>query len=403
MDSAVIVVEGRGAVALFTPTTDGWARSQLKAAGFWPAWHPRNSSAAISVVKAGSEPSSTIEHIDLEGRYLGTLHQTAVGVPPVIAPRVPHYAMWSPRGDVLSYVAAGREGLSLFLTDTSGGLISDAVVTAAPIFSAWSPDGRHLAVHAGNQVVIVDVDGDRRPRVIADQAVGFRAPAYSHDGTALVYGVADGGSVKVMRSEPDGANPAEVTRFPGGIALAFRPGTNELTVAVTLSPDTGVFDDLWSLGDVTAAAPVDARRIARGPFVAFLWAPTADRLALVIPAQTGDGRYMIRAVTSAGAALAATEAFFPSQDYRTALAFFDQYAKSHHFWSPDGERLIICGRVGGDLVSASFGDPEGPYVFVWRAAAGQALERVTPGELGLFGPPPVGGGGTYRFSKPDSE
>jgi hypothetical protein len=86
--------------------------------------------------------------------------------------------------------------------------------------------------------------------------------------------------------------------------------------------------------------------------------------------------------------LGTTEAFFPSQDYRTALAFFDQYAKSHHLWSPDGERLIICGRIGGDLVSASFGDPEGPYVFLWRAAARQPVEVLAPGELGVFRPPP---------------
>ena len=391
MDSGVIVVERRGSIALYAPETGGWGRLQLQAAGSWPVWHPLTRSAAISVVNAGAEPFSTIEHIDLEGHHIRTLHRTPAGAPPVIAPRVPHYAIWSPRGDVLSYVAAGQEGLSLFLTDTSGSLVSDAVVTAAPIFSAWSPDGRHLAVHAGNEMVALDIDGDRRPRVIADQAFGFRAPAYSNDGSALVYGVVEDSAVKVIRAGPSGADPTEVARFPGGVALAFRPGTNELTAAVTLSPNTGVFDELWSLGDVTTGSR-ESRRIAMGPFVAFLWAPTGDKVALVVPGQAGDGRYTIRASTATGTVVGTTEAFFPSQDYRTALAFFDQYVKSHHFWSPNGERLIICGRIGGDLVSASFGDPEGPYVFVWRAAAGQPVEGIGPGELGVFRPPPGASG-----------
>lgn len=392
MDSAVIVVERRGSVALYSPAAGGWNRLQLHPAGSWPAWRPDGRSAAISVVTAGLDPSSTIEHIDLDGHHLRTLHQTQTGSPPVIAPRVPHYAMWSPRGDILSYVAAGQGGLCLFLTDSSGRAASEAVVTAAPIFSAWSPDGKQLAIHAGNEMVVVGVDGDRRPRVIAEQALGFRAPAYSHDGSALAYGVAEDGAVKVICSGPDGADPTEVARYPGGVALAFRPGTNDLTAAVMLSPATGVFDELWSLGDV-AAGDRNAKLIASGPFVAFLWAPTGDKVALVVPGQAGDGRYLIRAHSVTGPVIGTTEAFVPAQDYRTALAFFDQFAKSHHFWSPDGDFLIICGRIGEDLVSASFGDPEGPYVFVWRAAAAQPIQLVAPGELGFCRPPPSATGG----------
>jgi hypothetical protein len=72
---------------------------------------------------------------------------------------------------------------------------------------------------------------------------------------------------------------------------------------------------------------------------------------------------------------------------RTMFAFFDQYAKSHALWSADGRYLALAGRLAGDEVSQSFGDPAGPYVFTWEVAPAQQLELLRRGEIGFFQPP----------------
>jgi hypothetical protein len=163
-----------------------------------------------------------------------------------------------------------------------------------------------------------------------------------------------------------------VGEFPGGVALGFRPGTRELSIAVTRSPDTGNFDELWGI-DLDSG---EKRALARGPFVSYYWSPRGDRFVIVVPAQTGDGRYSLQAWDDRGGFDGASEAFVPSQDFRTALGFFDQYRLSHSPWMADGSAFIACGRLAGDAVAGSFGDTIGDYVLRWRGTRGAPLERL---------------------------
>lgn len=348
--------------------------------GYWPAWHPSSESLAVSVLDT-SVPASTIELYDRTGGHVRTLHAPS-GPVAVIAPRVPHYAMWSPRGDVLSFVAPSTDGLGLFLSETDGPVLSQRIMSAQPLFSAFSPDGSRLALHGGDQLAVVDIDGARAPRVVAS-AAGFRAPAFSPDGALLVFGRVHEGAVRLIVARGDAEQ--DFGAFAGGLSLAFRPGTNDVAVGVSADPRTGVLDEIWSV-DVEAPSARARRLLCRGPVQAFFWSPGGERLATIIPAQTGDGRYFVRVLDASGAVVAQSASFVPSSDMRTMFAFFDQYAKSHALWSRDGRYLAVAGRLAGDEVSQSFGDPAGPYVFTWEAAPSRPLELLRRGEIGFFQP-----------------
>jgi len=385
----ILVAERTGAIALLRKDGRAWSRAQVAPFATWPVWNPRSDSVAVSIVRPeGDGVRSTIELLALDGSHLRTLHQAAKGIAPVIAPRIPHYGMWSPQGDVLSYVAQSSYGLTLFLSDVAGAFVSDPIINGAPIFFSWCPDNNFLGVHAGDELAVVEVQGSRTTASVAPHSLGFRTPAFSDDGNVMAYAVPSQPGVAVMRAHFQGTGAREVHRFPGGVALAFRPGTLELTVALTLDPSSGQFDELWSLD--LANEPATANLMRRGPFVAFFWAPGGDRLAKVVPAQTGDGRFSARLIDPAGQLLGASEAFVPSQDFRTVLGFFDQFSKSHHLWSPDGQAFLMAGRLaGGDMVSQAFGDPVGDCILLWPAERGAPIEVVAPGDVGFFPPPPA--------------
>ncbi len=367
---------------------------ELAPSGFWPNWNPLGDCLAVSTIAHGEPTASTVDLVSRDGEFLRELHRSTPNVQPVIGPRVPNYTLWSPRGDTLAIVGTSALGLTLFLSDREGAITSSPVLNGAPLFPCWSPDGSHLAVHAGPEIVVLEVDGNRRRNVLAERAVGFRAPVYSPDGASLAFALDAGEGVRVVAAEPDGASPRPLGEFPGGVALAFRPGTRELSVAITRSPDTGNFDDLWSI-DLDSG---EKRLLARGPFVSYYWSPLGDRLLTVVPAQTGDGRYALYAWTADGSFSGATEAFVPSQDFRTSLGFFDQYRLSHTPWTADGSAFIACGRFAGDAVSGSFGDPVGDYVLRWPGKRGAPLERLMPAVAAVPSPratpgdAPVNGG-----------
>jgi hypothetical protein len=385
MEHAVVIAERSGGVALFRRSAGAWDRTPVVDHGKWPTWNPIYDLLAISRVDPSSEGgTSAVDLVTLEGQLLRTLHESAPGIAPVIAPRLPHYALWSPGGDMLSYVAQSSYGLTLFLSHAEGRFVSDPIINGAPLFIAWCTDNNFLGVHAGDELAVVETEGSRTTANVAHRALGFRTPAFSDDANIMAYAIPAEPGVAIMRALFQGMNGREVHRFGGGVALGFRPGTEQLTVAVTFRPDSGVFDELWSLD--LALDPPPATRLARGPFVSFFWAPTGDHIALVIPAQSGDGRYAIQALSPDGRVTAMTEAIVPSQDYRMVLGFFDQYMQSHHLWSPDGLHFLITGRKASDAVSGSFGDPEGDYVMLWSPAERRSPEIVAPGDIGFFRP-----------------
>jgi len=382
MEPNSILVVTREGVALAN-LAEGSTRL-LVPGGRWPAWNPLYDMMAVSVVTDGP---SQLRLVDFEGKTERVFYEAAPGVPPVIAPLVPHYMMWSPGGNALCYVAQSSFGMALFLSDIDGKFGPDAVINAAPLFSAWCTDNNFLAVHAGEELAVVEIDGSRTTAEVHPKALGFRTPAYSDDAEVLAYAVpAPGDGVIIMRALFQGTGSEEVCRFPGGVALAFQPGSQWLTVAVAKDAESGGFDELWTLNLADPSYP--KRQLFRGQFISFLWAPTGERLVVVVPSYSGDGSYAARCLAPDGTPQGATEAFTPSDDMRIYLAFFDQYTNSHALWSPDGHQFLIGGTIGTDRVSASFGDPVGDYVYRWDVTENSPLEALSPGSIAFFPPRP---------------
>lgn len=356
-----------------------WRREVLAPPGMWPCANPVRDLVAVSVFqRARSDPRSSILLFGPNGHFAGTAYQSQAGVPPVIAPRIPHYAMWSPTGSVLSFVAPGADGLTLFLSDADSGMTADAVATGAPLFSAWDNAGTAIAIHAG-QVLTLFRPEDRSSVPISERAVGFRTPVFL--GGSVFYARAEPPGVVICSYDVETGAEREHGSFAGGVALARAAG-GRLAVAVTSQPESGVFDRLW-LVDV-GAGESSAARVTKGPFVAAFWAPDGTKVAVVAPTQSGDGRYAVRFHDADGSFVAATEGFVPAEDYRTMLGFFDQYAYSHALWSPDGGAFLGLGRLVDDGTAASFAATHRDYVLCFRAERGVPVERAGTAEQAFF-------------------
>ncbi|MFN0095841.1 MAG: hypothetical protein ACKVVT_13835 [Dehalococcoidia bacterium] len=377
------VVERGGALSLYAraPRAAGWVRTPLRSEGRWPSWHPTRDLIAVSSLSATARtPRSAVEAVPVGDGVTKLLYASPPGAPPAIALRIPHYVLWAPNGNTLSMVVPGAEGLQLALSDVDGAFTGVSVAQAAPMFEAWSPDGRWLAFHGGQEMRVYDLD-DRDSKLLADDAIGFRAPAFAAAGSVVAFARPYPPGVEVVGYDVESGVQQRLSTFEGGVALSTIPGSTEVSVALTVEADAGVFQQLFA---IDTARPGTVRPILRGPFVAALWSPLGDRVAVVVPLQTGDGRYAVRVHTADGAFLAATEGFVPAQDLRTYLGFFDQYSQSHRLWAPGGSGLTISGRLLSDGVAASFSSAPTDYVWYWPAERGKPFELVGPGELAFF-------------------
>ena len=305
-----------------------------------------------------------------------------------IAPGVMHYAYWGPDGRRAIVVARGEDGLTLTLltrapaetSDAGGAWTARKLIDGAPMFSAWSPDGRTLAVHAGAQLVLFDTDSDAPARrVLADQP-RFRAPAWSPDGSALYYAApGSAGPDLLWRSHPDSGARDVVTQVDGLTALLASPASDDLALLTLDQGGLGGHD----LRLIDAADP-RTRWVERGHVFGAFWSPDGTRLFYITRAGIDLDFTLMRYDVAAGRHQALTR-FRVSPGYSTYCAFFDQYALSHALITPDGRWLSIGGTVPGNGGGTRpFALDQGCYVVPADASA--PPRRVADGEIGFFAP-----------------
>ncbi len=365
---------------------DEWVDSAV-CTGWWPAWRPGRREYAVSRVETRRDTAHAALHLQgIDGGDI-PIPGSMSAPPALIAERLAHYALWDPTGRAICYVMPSGRTLAARLW-RPGEPEAETLTGGTPIFPSWSPDGRRLVLHYGDHLMSVDQESGEQQQ-LSTNAMGFRTAAISSDGelTAFAEASAQGTALLCHRQASD--EPTEAARFDGGVALSFRPGTRELTVAVTTGAEAGVFRDLYVLDP---DRPGEPERLIHGPMLAYWWAPTGDRLAVLVPAYTGDGRYQLRFHDPSGQFLRAMEPLTLSPDSRTMVSFFDQFALSHRPWSPDGRRFAFAGRVLTDSIPASFADGQLDAVLVADTVAGGPWRRVGMGFGGFFPPREVNGG-----------
>ena len=202
--------------------------------------------------------------------------------------------------------------------------------------AAWSPDGRRIAVVAGDDAALHVVDADGRFR--APVAFGpVASPDWSPDGRKLVF--ERFGWIHTI--EADGTDERRIVR---GRSPAWSPGGRRIAFV----SDRGGTDDLYALRAVGGGLQQLTSGLGNESDPA--WAPNGKRLAFVTDEAGAPEIGLLDATTRRITPLSA--------DLAVAAA---------PTWSPDGKRIAYVSSRGGDDA-------------VWSApAAGGAPRRVASG------------------------
>ena len=350
--------------------------------GYWPAWRPFHAQLLLSAVERGDAGGRASLRLIEAASGLGLDVPGSVSAPArLIADRLGHYATWNRDGSAVCYVApAGRTLAARVWRPGESG--EQTLTGGAPIFPSWSPDGRHLALHHGSSLTLVDA-ATLEQRRVSENASGFRTAAFLDGGREVVFAEpADNGVVLKFASTDDSTAVREGPPAKGGVAFCPNPVDGRLAVAVTPGDEAGVFSHVELIdGGSETGSP-----FLKGPFLGFWWAPTGDRFAVLVPAYTGDGRFQVRFHRSDGSFERAMEPTTLSQDMRTLVSFFDQYTVSHALWSAEGRYFSMAGRLTGEGPHASFWDGPLDRVYLADAQLGGPWQAIGEGTGGFFPP-----------------
>ena len=363
----------------------------------WPTWSPDGSRIAVSRITGASANDAEISVQSLEAA-------TGVGgavfvndAPLTIADGTPHYVQWSPDGRRLGITAATPQGLTLFVVDADpadGDVLPASplpVQRGAPLYFDWAPDSKSLAVHSGETVSVLRLDDDfaRFAEQPLARSVSFRTPLWSPDGAQLAWSApgGDGEAIWLGRpAEPD-YPPLRLAEVDGQCAFAWSADGSLIAVADRQADNSPAYRRLRLL----AADGSAEHTIQSGDWtLAFFWEPAGSRLAWVALNTEERAMEWRIAETAPGASSDADDravaglGFSPSGEAFLLLAFFDQYARSHSPWAPDGSALVVAGSQNYFAQRRNGSGGGGARIYVAETGSRGALQDIAAGSLAVW-------------------
>lgn len=335
------ILRGNGSVAIVDAT--GTVITTLNAQGVrrfrQPVWIDDDVIVATETEAAGPHELVAISISD------GELWRVPLGTPPF------YYAPNRPLADP-------RETTSLRNAPDGDGLIAELVVDGdvvefdrrSPFYTAWSPSGDAIAIHAGTELFIRDGSVDRS---LDDSPAIYQAPLWLNAGIVGVRAVDGQSRVTVWK---DGEPPRDLAVVDGPVLLVgsggrvvFQSNGSEgggVRTALRMQaepPNAG--SDLLAvdvesgvLSAVTSERTLLYQLSPDGHTLAYVTVDAGDPLTLAWNTWE-NGRSTRRA------------SFAPSLTWiREVVPFFDQYAQSASVWAASGRTFAYPAIEDGEPI-----------------------------------------------------
>lgn len=292
------------------------------------------------------------------------------------------YASWAPADcpagscrDLAVLYTAANGNLALRRVRVDGDISIEELSEGGPHYWDWSPDGASMLwARFGTELSIYDADSNAIARTFDDRLGFQRAVDWSPVDDRLLAAVRAPGRRNDLMIFEDGERLVLAEGLRGAVSFEWSPDGAQVAYLDEQRATLSVADA--RTGAHVATAPDNA--------YAFFWAPDSARLAYLTVSQPGtdvlaslqDGPPRLQWVVFAPETGAITRlaAFLPTRETIYYLQFFDQFARSHRLWSPDG-RYLTYGEVLRDGRSVvSLLDTTGP----------STARTLMEGQIGVF-------------------
>jgi TolB protein len=281
------------------------------------------------------------------------------------------YLYWSPDSRYVSFLTQENSSLALRLAPADGSDVARVLERGAPFYWSWSPDGREMLMHIGGARRLSE---DARLAILGDQPestldvwddapANFQAPAWSPDGSRLLYaGEDEGGRQALFVRQRQSGMVEKLANVSGLVRFNWSPDGRWIAFQQIGDPKIAPLGHVFVRGVGMSDQESEVRQVSRDAAVAFFWSPDSQHLAILVPT-LGEDLPSTRAGGLAAPLLQEQElllrwwvvdvpdgeprpvaAFRPTRSFLFVIPYFDQYAQSIRFWSPDGRYLVYSDR-----------------------------------------------------------
>lgn len=342
----------------------------------FPTWSPDSRRLAFVgyTFENGNPKEGALYTISPEGEKLTPVYKTP--------DNFPFYLYWSPNSQFVSFLAnKDSQNIALRLAHTDEADSTQEVDSGAPFYWAWSPDSSQMFTHVGGtradnteaRLALLAPKGTETRHALEAAPGQFQAPQWARNGS-LLYSTQDGSAQAIALSAAPDQESKKLVSYTGRASFALAPDAKQvayiLTDAETRLPHLGLVRVIDASGENT-------RVVSQTPALAFLWSPDSSKLAyLTVTVGENQSNFKFDAlpplaaihpeqfsnvpdvsqgaqqtlqlnwrVWDRAAETSRTVAtFVPTASFLSVLPYFDQYANSTTFWSPDSQSLVYTAQ-----------------------------------------------------------
>lgn len=364
-------------------TTDGSPENSYN----YPTWSPDSHRVAFVgyTFENGRTKESALYTVSPTGAERTSIFRTTQNFP--------FYLYWSPDSQFVSFLAnKDSQNIALYIARRDEPDSNQEIDFGSPFYWAWAPDASQLFTHVGGarsenerarmEMLSLNNADAKRP---LDAAPGsFQAPQWSRTGKIL-YSTQDAAAQAIALGDAASGAVQKLATYRGRASFALAP--DEAHVAYLLTDAQTRLPHFGQLR-VVQANGANAQLISQEPALAFLWSPDSSKLAY-LTVSVGDDQSNFNFQAAPPLAAAAPEKFFrepqtfqggelqiqlhwqvwerasntsrtiasfaPTSSFLNIIPYFDQYANSSTFWSPDSQAFVYTAReseTGGSVFIA---------------------------------------------------
>ena len=353
----------------------------------YPTWSPDNQ--RIAFVGYSLQDSTPTEGA------LYTISPRGENLTPVFKTQenFPFYLYWSPDSKYVGFLSnSDSNNFALSIAQTDRPDSTQVLDKGTPFYWAWSPDSAQVFTHVGGtraenesaRLAFLNLQNNASPQPLTDLPGAFQAPQWTPDGKIL-FSTRENNTQNIALADAQTKSTTKLAEYRGRASFALAPDGTRIAYLVTAGnlrvPNFGPVR-------VMNADGTNARLVSDENALAFEWSPDSKKIAFLTIevndneqnrnaapllvmnasgarafapqyAQSARIQFAWKIWDSATDKIQIAASFVPTASFLNVLPYFDQYANSSTFWSPDSQALVYTTREQDDTGSVWIADITG--------------------------------------------